>query len=29
MELGLPLSDVYLHWDFQRDVSQDLDKAEK
>jgi acetolactate decarboxylase len=29
MELGLPLSDAYLHWDFHRDVSQDLNKAEK
>jgi acetolactate decarboxylase len=29
MELGLPLIDEYLHWDFHRDVSQDLQKAEK
>ena len=29
MELGLPMSDAYLHWDFHRDISQDLDKAEK
>lgn len=29
MELGLPMSDAYLHWDFHRDVSQDLEKAEK
>jgi len=29
MELGLPLSDAYLHWDFHRNVSQDLEKAEK
>jgi acetolactate decarboxylase len=29
MELGLPKSDAYLHWDFHRDVSQDLEKAEK
>lgn len=29
MELGLPMSDAHLHWDFHRDVSQDLDKAEK
>ncbi len=29
MELGLPLSEAYLHWDFHRDVGQDLDKAEK
>ncbi len=29
MELGLPLSDAYLHWDFHRDVNQDLNKAEK
>lgn len=29
MELGLPMSDAYLHWDFHRDVGQDLDKAEK
>lgn len=29
MELGLPMSDAYLHWDFHRDVRQDLDKAEK
>lgn len=29
MELGLPLSEAYLHWDFHRDVSQDLEKAEK
>lgn len=29
MELGLPLSDAYLHWDFHRDIGQDLEKAEK
>jgi len=29
MELGLPMSDTYLNWDFHRDVSQDLDIAEK
>jgi acetolactate decarboxylase len=29
MELGLPLSDAYLHWDFHRDIGQDLDQAEK
>ncbi len=29
MELGLPLSEAYLHWDFHRDISRDLDKAEK
>lgn len=29
LELGLPMSDAYLHWDFHRDISRDLDKAEK
>jgi acetolactate decarboxylase len=29
MELGLPLNDAYLNWDFHRDVSEDLEKAEK
>ena len=29
MELGLPMSDAYLQWDFHRDVAKDLDKAEK
>jgi acetolactate decarboxylase len=29
MELGLPLSDAYLQWDFHRDIGQDLEKAEK
>jgi acetolactate decarboxylase len=29
LELGLPMSDAYLHWDFHRDVGADLDKAEK
>jgi acetolactate decarboxylase len=29
MELGLPLSEAYLHWDFHRDVSADLEKVEK
>ena len=29
MELGLPMSEAYLHWEFHRDVSQDLDRAEK
>jgi len=29
VELGLPHSEAYLQWDFHRDISQDLDKAEK
>jgi acetolactate decarboxylase len=29
MALGLPLSNAYLQWDFHRDISQDLEKAEK
>jgi acetolactate decarboxylase len=29
MELSLPMSDAYLHWDFRRDINQDLEKAEK
>ena len=29
MELGLPMSEAYLHWDFHRDIGQDLEKAEK
>ena len=29
LELGLPMSDAYLHWDFHRDIRRDLDKAEK
>lgn len=29
MELSLPMSDAYLHWDFHRDISRDLGKAEK
>ena len=29
MELGLPMSDDYLHWDFHRDIGRDLDQAEK
>lgn len=29
MQLGLPMSEAYLHWDFHRDVRQDLDRAEK
>ena len=29
LELGLPTSEAYLHWDFHRDIGQDLDKAEK
>ncbi|MFN2210271.1 MAG: acetolactate decarboxylase, partial [Candidatus Promineifilaceae bacterium] len=29
MELGLPKSDAYLHWDFHRDISGDLDRAER
>lgn len=29
MELGLPMSEAYLQWDFHRDIGQDLDKAEK
>jgi acetolactate decarboxylase len=29
MELGLPRSEAYLHWDFHRDIGKDLDKAEK
>ena len=29
LELSLPISLDYLTWDFQRDIAQDLDKAEK
>jgi len=29
MELGLPMCEAYLQWDFQRDISQDLEMAEK
>ena len=29
LELALPASADYLTWDFQRDIGQDLDKAEK
>ena len=29
LALGLPMSDAYLQWDFHRDISQDLDRAEK
>lgn len=29
LELSLPVSLDYLTWDFQRDIGQDLDKAEK
>lgn len=29
VELGLPMSLDYLTWDFQRDINEDLDKAEK
>jgi acetolactate decarboxylase len=29
VELGLPHSEAYLQWDFHRDISRDLDKAEK
>lgn len=29
MELGLPLSEAYLHWDFHRNINEDLEKAEK
>jgi len=29
VELSLPMSDAYLHWDFHRDISRDLGKAEK
>jgi acetolactate decarboxylase len=29
LDLGLPLSEAYLGWDFHRNVEQDLEKAEK
>lgn len=29
LALELPVSDAYLQWDFHRDISQDLDRAEK
>jgi hypothetical protein len=29
LELALPASLDYLIWDFQRDIGQDLDQAEK
>jgi acetolactate decarboxylase len=29
LELSLPVALDYLTWDFQRDIGQDLDKAEK
>jgi acetolactate decarboxylase len=29
MELGLPMSEAYLQWDFHRDIGRDLESAEK
>lgn len=28
LELGLPMNEAYLHWDFQRDIDRDLEAAE-